>query len=109
MYPIGYNQDSIKVEQTEDFDRWFEKLGDIKAKARIDIRVRRMSLGNFGDTRYVGGEVSELRIDYGPGYRVYFIHQGQDSIVIVLGGTKGTQQRDIEQAQALAKQILQEE
>ena len=109
MYPIGYNQDSIKVEQTEDFDRWFEKLGDIKARARIDIRVRRLTLGNFGDTRYVGGKVSELRIDYGPGYRVYFIRQSQDSVVIVLGGAKGTQPRDIERAQAMAKQILQQE
>ena len=109
MYPISYNQGSINVVQTEDFDRWFEKLGEVKVKARIDVRIRRMSLGNYGDTRYVGGKVSELRIDYGPGYRVYFIRQSQGFVVIVLGGAKGTQQRDIEQAQAMAKQILQQE
>ena len=109
MYPVGYNRVGVKIEQTEEFDYWFEKLGDLRAKARIDIRIRRLSLGNFGDTRYVGNKVSELRIDYGPGYRAYFCRKGPDSIVIVLGGTKNTQQRDIGRAQAIARELLQPE
>jgi len=109
MYPVGYNRNSIKIEQTGEFGYWFEKLGDVRARARIDIRIRRLSLGNFGDSRYVGDKVSELRIQYGPGYRVYFCRKGPDSIVIVLGGTKNTQQRDIGRARAIARELLKPE
>jgi len=109
MYPVGYNGVGVKIEQTGEFGDWFEKLGDVRARARIDIRIRRLSLGNFGDTRYVGDKVLELRIHYGPGYRVYFCRKGPNSIVIVLGGTKNTQQRDIGRARAMARELLKPE
>jgi putative addiction module killer protein len=72
LYLLGYNSPVIEVRQTEAFSRWFDGLRDREARARIDVRVRRLSLGNPGDVRSVGQGVSELRIDYGPGYRVYF-------------------------------------
>ena len=106
---MSYNPSTIEISQTEIFARWFEKLRDETAKARINLRIRRLSLGNFGDIRYVGEKVSELRIDHGPGYRVYFMRQSEDSVVIVLGGSKAAQQRDIERAQELARQILKSE
>ncbi|MBN9061194.1 MAG: addiction module antitoxin RelB [Rhizobiales bacterium 65-9] len=93
----------IEVRETEVYTEWFNRLRDHRAKARIDIRIRRLSLGNPGDVKPIGGGVSELRIDYGPGYRVYFLQRGSQLIVLLGGGDKGHQARDIASAKALAK------
>ena len=88
----------IEVRQTETYAAWFESLRDRQARARIDIRIRRLSLGNPGDVKAVGEGVSELRIDYGPGYRVYFVRRGQTVVILLAGGDKRTQDRDIKTA-----------
>ncbi|MGK7928295.1 MAG: type II toxin-antitoxin system RelE/ParE family toxin [Spirulina sp.] len=81
------------------FVEWFDSLRDLKAIARIDKRIKRVGLGNFGDCKSVGGGVYELRIDYGPGYRVYFGQVGLTIILLLLGGDKSTQEQDIRKAQ----------
>lgn len=95
----------IQIQQTETYAKWFAGLRDRVARARIDIRIRRLSLGNAGDTKPVGEGVSELRIDYGPGYRLYFIRRGEVVIVLLAGGDKSTQDKDILTAKALAKDL----
>jgi putative addiction module killer protein len=94
----------IEVRQTEAFSTWLRKLQNLQALARIQIRIRRLSLGNFGDAKPVGEGVSELRIDYGPGYRVYFQKTGNLLILLLIGGTKKTQAADIAKAKKLAKE-----
>ncbi len=93
----------IEIRQTKTYMNWFESLRDRQAKARIDIRIRRLSMGNPGDAKPVGQGVSELRIDYGPGDRVYFIQRGETLIILLAGGDKRTQQRDIKTALDLAQ------
>ena len=93
----------IEVRQTDLYARWFEGLRDGQARARILVRIRRLSLGNAGDVRPVGEGVSELRIDYGPGYRVYFVSRRQSLIVLLAGGDKRTQASDIRTAHSLAR------
>ena len=95
----------IEIQQTENYERWFRRLRDRQAKSRILVRIRRMSLGLIGDAKSVGGGVSELRIPYGPGYRVYFCKRGNQLVVLLAGGDKGSQSRDIRKAQSLAKEI----
>jgi putative addiction module killer protein len=94
---------TIEVRETEAFATWFRKLRDERARARILVRIRRLSLGNPGDVRAVGEGVSEIRIDYGPGYRVYFVARGESLVVLLAGGDKRSQSRDIEAAIALAR------
>lgn len=94
-----------EIRQTETYAEWFSNLRDRQARARIDVRIRRLSLGNPGDVKPVGEGVSELRIDYGPGYRVYFIQQGMTVIVLLAGGDKRTQNRDIQSALTLARTV----
>ena len=84
---------------------WFAKLRDRQARARILVRVRRLSLGNVGDAKPVGEGVSEMRIDYGPGYRVYFTRQAETNIVLLAGGDKRSRRRDIELAKELARNL----
>jgi len=95
----------IEVRQTDVFAAWFERLRDREAKARITVRIRRLSLGNPGDVKPVGGGVSELRIDYGPGYRVYFARRGDTVVVLLCGGDKRRQDRDIGRAIELAQEV----
>ena len=95
----------LEIRQTTVYSKWFGSLRDRTAKTRIDIRIRRLSLGNPGDVKAVGEGVSELRIDHGPGYRVYFIQNGDVFVVLLAGGDKATQDRDIRQAMALARNL----
>ena len=88
----------IEVRQTDVFAGWFAGLRDREARARITARVRRLSLGNPGDVKPVGSGVSELRIDYGPGYRIYFVGRGQTIVVLLCGGDKRKQPSDINRA-----------
>ena len=98
----------IEIRQTDVYARWIEKLRDRQAIVRIAIRVRRLSLGNPGDVRPVGGGVSELRIDYGPGYRIYFLKQGAALVILLSGGDKSTQADDIAKARNLAQNLSKE-
>ena len=93
----------LEVFQSETYQKWFKKLRDPQAKARIDARIRRLSLGNMGDAKGIGRGISELRIDYGPGYRVYFAQRGLRLVVLLNGGDKRTQDSDIERAIEIAK------
>lgn len=95
----------IEIRQTEAYSKWFSGLRDRQARARIDIRIRRLSMGNPGDVKPVGRGVSELRIDYGPGYRVYFVQCGSTLIILLAGGDKRTQDRDIKTALDIAQQL----
>ena len=93
----------IEIRQTDVYARWFDRLRDRQAKSRILVRIRRLSLGNIGDAHSVGDGVSELRIDCGPWYRIYFARQGQTLVVLLAGGAKSSQKRDIERAKELAR------
>lgn len=95
----------MEIRQTEVYAKWFRKLRDRQARARILARIRRLSLGNPGDVAAVGEGVSEMRIHYGPGFRVYFLERNGDRIVLLAGGDKQTQQRDIKRAQQLAREL----
>jgi len=95
----------VEVRQTEEFDAWLVQLRDLEAKARINARIRRLALGNHGDIKPIGDGVSELRIDYGPGYRVYIAQCGKQLVILLCGGDKRRQQQDIARAVALAKQV----
>ncbi|OQB54363.1 MAG: hypothetical protein BWX99_02102 [Deltaproteobacteria bacterium ADurb.Bin151] len=95
----------IEIRQTEYFIKWFEKLKDRKARAKINVRIRRLTLGNFGDVKPLGAGISELRIDYGPGYRVYFTKKNNQAVILLAGGDKTTQKNDIQKAKILALEI----
>jgi putative addiction module killer protein len=95
----------IQIQQTEAYAKWFSGLLDRVARARIDIRIRRLSLGNAGDAKPVGNGVSELRVDHGPGSRIYFIQRGEVVIVLLAGGNKSSQDKDIRNAKALANDL----
>jgi putative addiction module killer protein len=95
----------IEVRQTATYARWIAGLEDDRARARIEVRIYRLSLGNPGDVKPVGEGVSELRIDYGPGYRVYLTRRAKTLVILLCGGDKRTQDKDIATAKALARQL----
>ena len=95
----------VEVQKTDVYVRWLDGLRDERARARVLVRVERLLAGNAGDVRPVGEGVSELRIDYGPGYRVYFVRRGQALVILLAGGNKGSQGADIHKALALARNL----
>lgn len=95
----------IEIRKTEQFAKWIDGLRDIRARARIQIRIERLAAGNPGDVKAVGEGVSELRIDYGPGYRVYFTRRGNELVILLAGGDKRTQEADIKLATCLARDL----
>jgi putative addiction module killer protein len=95
----------FEVRKTETYAQWLDGLVDIRARARIQVRVERLATGNAGDVRPVGEGVSEMRIDSGPGYRVYFTKRGREMVVLLAGGDKRTQTTDIKTALRLARNL----
>lgn len=93
------------VQLTTSFEGWLDGLRDMKGRVAIARRLERASAGNLGDVKSVGDGVSELRVDVGPGYRVYFVKRGNSVIVVLAGGDKSSQDRDIKAAKKLAKEI----
>jgi putative addiction module killer protein len=106
VYPTGYTPlVVIELRKTAVFARWLDRLRDIQARARVQARIERLAAGNAGDVRPVGEGVSELRIDYGPGYRVYFTKRGREVVILLAGGDKSTQPSDIKSALRLARNL----
>src|SRR3972149_6335184 len=95
----------LEIRKTETFAKWLDGLRDIHARARVQVRVERLAEGNPGDVRAVGAGVSEMRIDYGPGYRVYYTQRGREVVVLLVGGDKRTQAADIKTALRLARNL----
>jgi putative addiction module killer protein len=93
------------VRQTRTFAEWLSALADRRARIKIADRIERASRGNLGDVKSIGGGVSEMRIAFGPGYRLYFAKRGEALIVLLCGGDKGSQRRDIELAQAMVREL----
>ncbi len=94
-----------EVRQTEQFSNWLRRLRDAGAVARIVGRIRRMEMGNPGDSRSVGHGILEMRVDHGSGYRIYYLHHGAEIVILLCGGDKRTQQQDIKRAQRLAEAL----
>ena len=95
----------MEIRKTETFSRWIDCLKDPKARAKVLVRITRLAYGNPGDVKSVGKGVSELRIPYGPGYRVYFIQRGTELTILLAGGNKKTQSKDIQTAIKLATEL----
>lgn len=93
----------VAIRKTDVFARWIDGLSDLRARARVLARIERLAMGNPGDAKPVGEGVSEMRIDYGPGYRVYFKRRGRTLVILLAGGDKSTQARDIRTAMRLAR------
>ena len=97
----------IEVRVTDVFANWLAHLRDRRAKARIQVRIDRLSLGNPGDAKAIGDGLFEMRVDYGPGYRVYYIRRGETVFILLCGGDKSTQRADIKTAGRMAKEQFQ--
>ena len=95
----------MQIIKSNEYEAWENALRDERAHARINARIRRLGLGNPGDAKSVGGGVCEMRIDYGPGYRVYYTRRGMEIVVLLVGGDKSTQRRDIARAKEIAASI----
>jgi putative addiction module killer protein len=93
------------VKRTEEFSNWLRYLRDLRARAKIVSRIDRLTLGNPGDVAGVGEGINEMRIHYGPGYRVYFVQRGEDVVVLLCGGDKDSQEKDIASAKKLASEL----
>jgi putative addiction module killer protein len=95
----------IEIRETAEFSTWLGRLKDRNAVARIEVRIRRLSLGNPGDVKPVGEGISEMRVDYGPGYRIYFKSRGNEVIILLCGGDKRSQDADVINAKNMAKEL----
>jgi putative addiction module killer protein len=95
----------LEIRKTEIFAQWLDGLRDVRARARVQVRIERLAAGNPGDVQPVGQGVSEMRIDYGPGYRVYFKRVGREIVILLAGGDKSTQSADIKTALRLARNL----
>ncbi|HEV8719273.1 MAG TPA: type II toxin-antitoxin system RelE/ParE family toxin [Candidatus Binatia bacterium] len=95
----------LEIRKTEIFARWLDGLRDVRARARVQVRIERLTAGNPGDVQSVGEGVSEMRIDYGPGYRIYFKRIGREIVILLAGGDKRTQSADIKTALRLARNL----
>lgn len=95
----------IEILQTKVFSDWIKKLKDRTTRFRIIVQIDKLKLGNFNNTKSLGGGLFELKVDHGPGYRVYFIKEGQKIVILLCGGDKSTQKKDIAQAQIMAKEL----
>lgn len=102
---VLYEGQVFQIRETMEFAKWFEALRDRKALAKIADRIRRAGEGNFGDVKHAGAGLSEMRIDYGPGYRVYFSQRGSELVILLCGGDKRTQDRDIKHAKQLKSEL----
>ena len=95
----------LEIRKTDIYAQWIDSLRDLRARARIQVRIERLAAGNPGDVKAVGDGISELRIDYGPGYRVYFTKRGREVVILLAGGDKSTQSADIKIALRLARNL----
>ncbi len=102
---VLYKGQSYQLAETTEFARWFGSLRDVRAVAKIADRLKRASNGNFGDHKSVKGGVFEMRVDYGPGYRVYFFRRGNELVILLCGGDKRSQDDDITRAKRLKEEI----
>lgn len=101
---VNYSSHMIDVRQTTEFRDWLKSLKDKRASERIAQRIVRLQAGLFGDVKFFGG-IGELRVDHGPGYRVYFVQRGHKLIILLCGGDKGSQRKDIRRAKAMAEEV----
>ena len=102
---VLYKGHAFQLAETDEFQRWHGSLADRRAAARIVDRIKRASNGNFGDAKAVGSGISEMRIDYGPGYRVYFFRRGKELVILLCGGDKKSQKADIANAVRMKEEI----
>jgi putative addiction module killer protein len=102
---VLYKGQAFQLAETDDFHHWLGSLVDRRAAARIVDRIKRASNGNFGDAKAVGSGISEMRIDYGPGYRVYFLRRGKELVILLCGGDKKSQKADIANAVRMKEEI----
>ncbi len=102
---MDYTAPVIEIRETQEFSTWLESLRDARARTRVQARILRLRYGNPGDVKPVGEGVSEMRIDYGPGYRVYFVKRGALLVILLAGGAKPTQDKDIKTALKLARML----
>jgi len=102
---VGYGEAMIEIRKTEIFAEWLDSLEDIRGRARIQARIERLAMGNPGDVKPVGEGVSEMRIDHGPGYRVYYIKRERTVIILLAGGDKSHRQKNIKTALRLARHL----
>ena len=93
------------IEKTDTFDTWLKKLKNYRAKAKILAKLKMIEVGNFGDHKFIGAGVSEIRIDYGPGYRLYYTKKGNELVLLLVGGSKSSQKKDIVKAQKLLEEL----
>ena len=106
MYPNGYRSYMFIIEKTDEFDKWLRKLKDLRAKAKILFRIQKLEIDeHFGDCEHIGNGIRELKINYAKGYRVYFKESDGKIIILLTGGDKSTQQRDLEKAKEILKRI----